>query len=520
MDNSLIYAFLGILVGCLVTWIFYSSKVNQAYEKGKNEFSSEQAVLIERLKNRESLIEEKERQINITKEQIVSLEGHVGNLQEALLKETKLRVSAESKSLAIDEYEKNIAEKEYFIVKLQEQNTQLQVELSELQTRLEEERKASEEKIALINEAQTKLSDVFKSLSSDALRSNNASFLELAKATLEKYQESAKADIDLRQQSINALVLPLQDSLTKVNNKIQELEFNRISAYSGLTEQISLLMQSQTQLRMETSNLVKALRTPSVRGRWGEIQLKRVVEIAGMIEYCDFVQQHTVNTNDSRLRPDMVIRLPNNRIIVVDSKVPLQGYLEALETSDDAHRILKLKDHARQVREHLTKLNSKSYWEHFQHTPEFAVLFLPSETFFSAALEQDPQLIEFGVENKVILSTPTTLIALLKAVAYGWNQEKIAENAKEISNLGKTLYDRICTFAGYLTNVQKSLDRAVIQFNHSVGSLERSVLIPARKFKELGVSVKEEIPLIEPLVKTPRVLNAPDFITHQNSSTY
>jgi DNA recombination protein RmuC len=245
-----------------------------------------------------------------------------------------------------------------------------------------------------------------------------------------------------------------------------------------------------------------------VRGRWGEIQLQRVVEIAGMLEHCDFTQQTSVNTETGRLRPDMVIKLPNGRNIIVDSKVPLQAYLEALEAQDSEARILKLKDHARQVRTHATQLGTKAYWEQFQSAPEFAILFLPGETFFSAALEHDPQLIEFGVEKSVILATPTTLIALLKAIAYGWRQEQVAENAEKISILGKELYERTQTFVSHFSKLGKNLNNTVVAFNQAVGSLESRMLVSTRKFRELGACSGEEIEVLEGLDRLPRMLQS------------
>ena len=378
-----------------------------------------------------------------------------------------------------------------------------------LEAMLSNEEALGREREMAFEAARSQLTNAFSELANKSLQSNSENFLRLAEQNLGAQQERARRDLGDREKAIENLVKPLKDSLQASQKQINELEKIRSEAYGGIRSQLEAMQQGQQSLAQETQNLVKALRRPEVRGRWGEITLRRLVELAGMVEHCDFQEQvHSVGEGQV-IRPDMIVNMPNNRDLVVDVKTPLDAYLEAVEAKDDTQRKLGLQRHARNVREHIRTLASKSYWSQFSNSPEFVILFIPGDQFLSAALNEDPDLIESALSQQIILATPTSFVALLKAVAYGWRQLALADNAQEIRGLAEDLYGRLATFVTHMNKVGRQLASSVENYNRAVGSLERKVLPGARKFVELGIHPKKELEKVDTLDPVPRTMIEP-----------
>ena len=378
-----------------------------------------------------------------------------------------------------------------------------------LETQLAEARRSLEDQKRLLDESQEKLENAFKALAADALRSSNESFLKLAQETLQRHITQASGDLDQRKKAVEDLVRPITDQLKLYQEKADAMERERQTAYGGLTNLLSSVAQTQEKLKVETGSLVSALRRPNVRGQWGEFTLRRVVELAGMTEHCDFQVQETVGGEGGLLRPDLVVRLPNKRDIVVDSKAVADGYFEALEAPTEELRRLALGKHAAHLREQMRSLSEKKYWEKFARSADFVVLFVPAEPILDAAVQADPGLIEDAMNRKVVIATPATLVALLKAVAYGWRQEKLAENSAKVADEGKKLLDAINVWAGHFLKLRGAVFDLVQHFNATQGSIERNVLPKARSMKELGVPTLKDIPTIEPVSEIPRAADLP-----------
>ena len=386
---------------------------------------------------------------------------------------------------------------------LQQRHQALAVAHAGAQAGLDAQRQAHQQQLQTWSQARKEFSDTFQALAARSLQANNQSFMALARAEFDKLRAQGRGDLSERQAAVDGLVGPIRESLDKVQARIADIEKARYEAYGQLTAQVKGLLTAQETLRAEANNLVKALRRPEVRGRWGEMQLRRVVEMAGMLNHCDFEEQVQLTNQDAKLRPDLVVRMPGGRTLVVDAKAPLNAYLDAVN-ADDGQRPALMQQHAQAVRAHIRGLSAKSYWHQLTPTPEFVVLFLPGENFFSGALEADPTLIEVGVNHQVMLATPTTLISLLRAVAHGWRQERLAEGAERVSALGKELYTRLRVFAEHMNAMGNHLGHAVEAYNQSVASLESRVLVSARRFTQLGVSTEKELTELNAITRTPR----------------
>ena len=464
-----LYILGGLVFGGVVAWLLSASRTRTQYEQSLQE----------------------------TRDRASTAEGKASALEGTV---TELRNQNEQRSQkAAEDFEKlrtNLSDEK-------EARVEAVTQAKETLGRLEEEKK-------LLAEAKEKLTDAFKSLASDTLDNTTSSFLKLAKETFENVLTEAKGDLGQRQEAIQGLVKPLSESLKQFEEHVREMEKNREGAYSGIKEHLENVASVQRLLQKETGNLVSALRTPQVRGRWGEMTLRRVVELAGMSEHCDFTEQVSVQSDTGRLVPDMIVHLPAGREIVVDAKVSLDAYLKATSAESEDESKEFFAKHARQIRTHMKSLGGKAYWNQFENTPEIVVMFIPGESFLAAAAHHDHSLIEDGMEMQVILATPTTLIAILRAVAFGWRQEQIAKNSQVVSDLGKQLYERMRVLAGHIAQVGNGLEKATSAYSKAVSSMESRVFPAARRFKDLGVATGDDIPLLEPIETTPRTLSIPE----------
>ena len=394
----------------------------------------------------------------------------------------------------------------YFWSHLRDQHiiTRLHEDKARLQAQLDGERLAAMAKLRSYEQAREHFQQTFKALAGDALKSNSSEFLKLAEANLKQFQTHAEGDLSQRQKAVEGLVKPIQQALEKNEKQVREMERERQQAFGSLSQHMKTMTESHHLLQGETRNLVQALRRPEVRGQWGELTLKRLVELAGMAEHCDFYQQESIQTDEGLLRPDMIVRMSDDREIVIDAKTSLDAYLSAIEAKDDQQRNQHLERHARKVRERVRELASKNYWQQFPKSPEFVVLFIPGDQFLSSALETDPDILEDAMADKVILATPTSLVALLRTLAYGWRQKVLAENAEQIRKIGEDFYDRLIKFSDHLAKVGRSLNSSVESYNKAVGSFDSRVLPGVRRFTELGIRSKKELEELSQVERLPR----------------
>jgi len=486
-------AILGSVLGWLITRLVYAGKIAQ--EK------TTAASISEILQLKTTELESMRASMNQAKQELQAINAKFLELSNA-------HAAAVTSLSHMESLKKNLETHAEEIRSLNQQISDYRKKIGEFETLIESERKASEEKICMFEDMKTKMMDSFKALSTRVAQENNQSFMDLAGQTFSRYMEAAKHDLEIREKAVKDVVKPVSDALEKYDQQVKIMESARQKAYGELSQQVVSLAQTQNELQRETGKLVSALRMPHVRGRWGEITLRRVVELSGMQNRCDFFEQQTAAASDSMARPDMLICLPGDRKIVVDSKVPITAYLDAVSAGTREQSDNMLAQHARHVQAHVNNLAKKEYWTQFTPTPEFVVLFMPGENFFSAALAKSPGLIEDAANKGVILATPTTLISLLKAVAYGWKQEAAAENAKAVGELGNELYNRLSSMADHINSIGRDLGRCIESYNKAVGALEHRVLPAARKFQDMGVVVKggKTITELQEINKNPRTL--------------
>jgi len=508
-----VFLLLGLVVGTVAGWFFRASRARSEVDAARLAMGPDLALTRQRA-------EQAEVQLDQMSGQLAALNRQRDAVLDQLREESSRRASIEAVASRIPDLEKEVEARSIGLAQSQRAILEITKEKESLAATMEAERKGFGEKLKLLEQAKSALADAFNALSGAALRSNSEEFLKLAKASLGQFQEGAKNELAMREQAITQMMGPIREALAKFEGKVHALEVAREGAYQGLVQQVSQLLDTGRQLRSETSNLVQALRSPVIRGQWGEIQLRRVVEMAGMLNYCDFAEQETLKTDSGHLRPDLIVKLPAGKTIVVDAKAPVASYLDAMAAVDEAERKAKLQAFAKLVRDRVAELGRKSYWDQFEHTPELVVMFLPGDHFYSAALQEDPSLLEFGVDQRVLIATPVNLIGLLRAIAYGWRQEAITANAKDISELGAELYKRISDLGGHWIDVGRNLGRTVEAFNSAVGSLESRVLVSARRFKELGAGPSNTgIDIVEPVEKMPRALKVLDISTATKGET-